>query len=379
MSQKKERIFGLDVMRAIAISMVLVSHTLYVFPGYKNPLTDIMHLMGIQGVEVFFVLSGFLIGNILLRVQEDSGFTWASIKTFWIRRWFRTLPLYYLMLIVNIIIAYSIGYHITNEHKLWQFFLFLQNFATEHILFFPESWSLSVEEYAYIVGPLVLTTSFYIFRKKRWAFLVGTLSILLFFFCTKHYFYWNHRHVLNSLEFWNLNIKAVVVYRIDAIYYGFLLAYWCKVCPRTFKQFRYILLVLGLIMVGVLYIVIPIIFKIQYETHPWYWNVLYLPLNSLTIALFVPFLYYLKTPVSWIKEGVYKLSIYSYAMYLLHYTFVLYLMRMVYNFDQLVFAQRIGYALLYLVITYFLSSILYKYYEKPMMSLRDRPLFKKKA
>ena len=61
----------------------------------------------INGVELFFVLSGFLIGGILIKTfQKDNSFGIKTISNFWIRRWFRTLPNYDLILILNIIVVY---------------------------------------------------------------------------------------------------------------------------------------------------------------------------------------------------------------------------------------------------------------------------------
>lgn len=161
MENKSTRIYGLDLTRAIAILLVLISHTSYIFKESSNPILD---LFGFQGVEIFFVLSGFLIGNILLKIINSASFSFSDITYFWVRRWFRTLPLYFLILLVNIGIAYFVGYEITDN--LWVYFVFLQNFSSEHILFFPESWSLSVEEYAYIFAPITLFIGSVFFKNK---------------------------------------------------------------------------------------------------------------------------------------------------------------------------------------------------------------------
>lgn len=365
----KERIYGLDVMRAIAIAMVLVSHTLYIFQGYQNPMTYLLHVLGIQGVEVFFVLSGFLIGSILLKTLAKTRFSFSDVKRFWIRRWFRTLPLYFLMLLVNIGVALYVGYPLPKQ--LWRFFIFFQNFASEHILFFPESWSLSVEEYAYIVAPLVLYVFNKCFAKTQKAFLYSTICLILIFIGTKYLFYINHLDVVNTLEFWNVNVKAVVIYRIDAIYYGFVLAYLHQNYAGFLKQWRYYLFALGCLMGALIYIVIPLL-NITFESHPFYWNVIYLPVNSIAIGLFLPFFYYLKGTQKKLQHYIKKVSLYSYAMYLLHNTFVLYIMRLTYPFDGMHLYQKIIYAIVYLLITYGLASMIYRYFEKPVMDLRER-------
>ena len=66
MKEDKKRNFGLDLLRSISIISVLLSHFIILFPdfSYKTPF----HIMSYFGVEIFFVLSGFLIGGIILRV-----------------------------------------------------------------------------------------------------------------------------------------------------------------------------------------------------------------------------------------------------------------------------------------------------------------------
>ena len=115
-------------MRAIAISMVVLSHALYVFQGYDNALIDGMQVIGVQGVEVFFVLSGFLIGGILLKLLQSTSFSINEVFHFWIRRWFRTLPLYFLMLCIKSVFSNA---KIKLMPRIHEYFLFT---LQKHIL-----------------------------------------------------------------------------------------------------------------------------------------------------------------------------------------------------------------------------------------------------
>ncbi len=110
---------------------------------------------GIIAVESFFVMSGFLIGEMLIRDFKD-GFNFKDLRYFWIKRWFRTLPLYYAVLILRyILIDDSIG------ANLIYYFLFLQN-NFYGISFLPVSWTLVLEEWFYILMPLI----FFVFFRK---------------------------------------------------------------------------------------------------------------------------------------------------------------------------------------------------------------------
>jgi peptidoglycan/LPS O-acetylase OafA/YrhL len=64
-----ERIYGLDRMRAFAISIVVVTHSISYLP---NTINDIIRYIDVDGVSIFFVLSGFLIGRILIKSMSKA-------------------------------------------------------------------------------------------------------------------------------------------------------------------------------------------------------------------------------------------------------------------------------------------------------------------
>ena len=164
------RVFGLDLLRSLAIISVVFAHTLYLFKDFF-PWAFRFHLWSaFIGVEMFFVLSGFLIGRILLRSFDES----PGVKTlfgFWLRRWFRTLPNYYLFLIIYIFLYPAPGGHYPD---LMSFVFFFQNFASWRLDgLFEISWSLAVEEWFYLLFPAVLLICRKTFRNRR----EGSLSL----------------------------------------------------------------------------------------------------------------------------------------------------------------------------------------------------------
>lgn len=370
-----KRILGLDIMRALAILLVVFSHTLWIVPGAKGLIPDLLSLAGVIGVEIFFVLSGFLIGRIVYRIFVSDEFNFNKLKYFWVRRWFRTLPNYYLILIVNIVLAFYFGTKLPSN--LWQYFFFLQCFAWEMPLFFSESWSLPIEEFAYIIGPLLMYLVLLVktnISKSR-LFVIITILIILFFTLTKVVYYVNGGE--KNMLFWNVNLKAITIYRIDAIYFGVFAAYLSMVKPKLWDKLSWLSFFIGVIIFLGLNYLIPTR-RIFIETNPFFWNVLYLPINSLAIAFTLPLLSNIKSAPKVFLVPITYISVISYSMYLLHYSIILQLLKFYIPSDGLPKFDVFVYIVVYVFLVILISYLLYVVYEKPMMDMRDKSFIVKK-
>ena len=143
---------GLDGIRCLAILAVLWHHSAGEDP-FDNPIFG----RGYLGVDLFFVLSGFLITTILVRQRRDTGT--IDLKRFCWRRSLRIFPLYYLFL-AGLVLLYAV----TDQAKLDGYLdvlpiyaLYLTNWVEiEGFNAFQEGWSLAVEEQFYLVWPFVL-------------------------------------------------------------------------------------------------------------------------------------------------------------------------------------------------------------------------------
>lgn len=368
-----KRIFGLDLMRAVAIIMVICSHILWITPNAYGYIPDILSISGVMGVEIFFCLSGFLIGRILYRMYLSESFSFKNVFYFWIRRWLRTLPNYYIALIINIFIAMYIGNQLP-EH-LWKYFFFLHNFATEMPWFFPESWSLSIEEFAYILGPALLYLTLFIKTKisKSKLFLATTLVIIFIFLISK--LIYNQTETIRDMRYWNVNVKGMVIYRIDSIYYGVLAAYLSIVKRDFWNSIRYPLFIIGIFTLLGLNILIPIN-HIIIDTHPMFWNVWYFVIKSIGICMTLPLLSTMKSAPKVILKPITYISLLSYALYVLHYSIVMQLMKYFMPTEDFVGLDIAVFIFVYLLLTMVLSYLLYRFYEKPLMDLRDSNLIK---
>lgn len=364
-------------MRAVAITFVLVSHVSLFFPNYNNIITDSLQVLGLYGVEIFFVLSGFLIGGILLQGMKVSKFSFKNVCHFWIRRWFRTLPLYFFILFINVLLLYL--FDAKTPEKLWKYWVFLQNFKDEYLTFFPESWSLSIEEYAYLIAPLGLFLLCKIegLSKKRNGnlFLINALVLCLLFLITKTIFYFNNMDNMQSFKSWNINLKSMVVFRLDSIFIGFILVYFYKKYLTFFERHKWKFGLIGAMCLFLLMASI-IIYPIE-KGNTFYWNVLFLPLSSMSIGLILPFLYFIKFQHKVFRKFIEKVSLYSYSMYLLHYSFTFFFVHRFLDLDGLSLVKGFIYTSFYLVFVFFLSKVSYTFFEKPITDLRDSETIKR--
>ncbi|ASW72934.1 hypothetical protein CJF12_00615 [Chryseobacterium piperi] len=165
----ESRNFGLDLLRFIAIFTVLISHSISVLPEKYI----FIHKFIFDGVLIFFVLSGFLIGRIFIRDFEE-GFNLKKMFHFWKRRWWRTLPAYYFTILLILLLNFILSKGIDFNHVA-KTFIFIQNITLRNNYFFSESWSLSIEEWFYLILPI---GCFFIYFLSK----LSIKKILLLFF-----------------------------------------------------------------------------------------------------------------------------------------------------------------------------------------------------
>ena len=161
-----------------------------------------------------------------------------------------------------------------------------------------------------------------------------------------------------------------MIYRIDAIYYGVLVAYISIIKPGFWKRSKYGLFGLGILTLIAINFLIPI--KGWYiEVYPQFWNVWYFILKSVAIACTLPLLSQIKSAPNWIKVPVTYISILSYAIYVLHYSIIMQLMKYFIPSEAMAGFDLIVYVVVYLLIVLLASYLVYRLYEKPMTDLRD--------
>ncbi len=169
---------AIDGLRAFAVLAVLIVHFPWM-PAPRHVLLDRLHLQpltqyGWVGVDLFFVISGFLITGILLDSKQSSHY----FRNFYARRALRIWPLYYAVLCFVFVIYPLLHPHGTVAQNLtgWPYYLFyVQNFVffDNGVPLLGVTWSLAIEEQFYITWPLIVLLC----SRKRLRVIAATLLL----------------------------------------------------------------------------------------------------------------------------------------------------------------------------------------------------------
>ncbi|ELB2793007.1 acyltransferase [Aeromonas hydrophila] len=204
----------LDLCRASAIMLVLLSHGRHmlspIFSDYQ-----LFKFGGFLGVEIFFVLSGFLIGTIIIEKISNSESRWRWIPHFWVRRFLRTYPSYLLFLFLNWFFIDSL--RPSPMPELWRYITFTQSLFSAHPGFFGEAWSLVIEEIFYICIPIMMLFTWS--RSATQALLVTLFILLIYSLVMRAIFVCSDP----SLTF--NQIRSTALLRLDSIMIGVLTSY----------------------------------------------------------------------------------------------------------------------------------------------------------
>jgi peptidoglycan/LPS O-acetylase OafA/YrhL len=171
----QQQFYGLDFLRAFAITIVFLFHYFILSHGQPEWLPNLASF-GWTGVDLFFVLSGFLISSQLFSlIKEGQG---ISLKEFFLKRFFRILPSFWVT--VGLYFCFPLFREKEALPPLWEFLTFTQNLGLNLKDFgtFSHAWSLCVEEHFYLLLPvlLIFLQVCKLFNKSYW------LLIALFVF-----------------------------------------------------------------------------------------------------------------------------------------------------------------------------------------------------
>jgi len=379
----RERSFGLDVVRSLAIGAVLLCHCLLILVPALFPLSPVGVttgvVLGYYGVELFFVLSGYLIGGILLdQVLPNPGI--RSVGRFFLRRWLRILPAYYLVLVVLILLEAVPGRPLQVR---WDYVFFLQNYTHGAELFFPVSWSLAIEQWSYLLAPIVLLGVPRLFVRvvstPQGRILMSLITVFALFAVARLVTGW-----LTDAT-WDMGIRKQIHLRLDTVFFGVLIVCCERYWPRFHQQcaslpaFAAVCTGLGLLV----YTQADVMVTGNTPGGPDYslfFKTLGFTLTDLLLALTLPF--FRKNRFfqgSTVNNPPFFIcftagSRYAYSLYLVHFPIFIAIaaqMAVVAGSSLAIRVLSLGLgALLALVFSWITARVLYRFCEKPGMEAR---------
>lgn len=225
-----ENITVLDGLRAISVVWICVYHFLLFSELFTDASThrEIVEnvpefvFKGYFAVDIFFVMSGFLIASQLYAELDARGR--IDMKRFYLRRTLRLLPVYYLLLIAMSLVP---GGSCPN---VWANFLYVNNFVPYGSMCMPWSWTLAVEEQFYILFPFFCTCVF--LARRRLALLLGVLALLVTENVAHFFYYQDEFHIPLGMKPDDLRVLSFIDrfydgthLRIAAILIGVIAAY----------------------------------------------------------------------------------------------------------------------------------------------------------
>lgn len=329
-----QRNFALDALRALAIMLVFTAHTINAFgsPAMFAPLQ-----FGGTGVDLFFVLSGWLIGNQLFIEKQKYGD--IDVPRFWVRRWMRTMPAYYAVLSVTI----AQQYLTKNDFEFpWAHIFFLQNYQEELKLFYV-SWSLSVEEQFYL---MIAPFSVFLLKQKKQVQLALFIALLL-------------TPSLFRLLGWYDNYNQTHV-RLDCCAMGVLLAYMKNYKTNVWSVLQQFLKYLFPTSVFAY-----LAFYASRYNPEWGFEDPSKLILAIVFGIWVMWTDFTNFQIKYRWQYITKyISTRSYAMYLLHVDALVATERLIDTSNLFIFY------ICALTITFLLSEILYRAVETPIMNAR---------
>ena len=363
-----ERQFGLDVMRATAALVVVLAHGMIYAAATIPALVLPGVILATVGVEIFFVLSGFLIAPGLFAVTEGR----MTASRFWLRRAWRTLPSYYIFLAINLLIVAWFA-HDRVPHISYGFFS--QSLITPPTsVFFAESWSLAVEEWFYLSAAVAALLSFRFGGKtgaqfRLWLWLLVVLSpVMRAAWC-----------VMQGYP-WDSGLRKLTLFRLDAIAIGVLMAARVRDGISLAVARRYIVWGVALCALAIAYIAY-VVSASRYLAPTAGFAAAFsgaLALSAIGVgtALLLPAASMLQRPqqAKLIAGGVSHIALWSYALYLCHFPLLL-------LFDQFFPGLRAREPLslllgmgLWWVAVFAFAAIFYTQVERRFLALRDRTM-----
>ena len=363
-----EKLHGLDHLRALAIILVFLFH--YPAPDDLPEWLWGLKDFGWIGVDLFFVLSGFLIARQLFTELKTTNT--ISLKKFFVKRFFRIIPVY--LFVITIYFLIPVFREKESLPALWRFLTFTQNIGLDPSVngTFSHAWSLCVEEQFYLFFPLIIAAVVYFKIAKK-----GFYILLAFFLftCLIRLYIWDHYMEpliaadKNYTGFWVTWIYYPTYTRLDGLLTGISIGgivTFYPVLKERLMKYANILLASGIVLLIVAYYICYI--RLSFNANIFGFPLIAISFGFIVFAAISPgcILYKFKSRITA------SVAILSYSMYLVHkgirHLCFLYFGKM--GIDK----GGILMLLLSFVFSILAALILRYAIEKPFLKLRDKLL-----
>ena len=369
MDQNTQRNYylGLDIMRAIAAVLIVVYHyDIHQIAGISR-ITEVFFGTLWSMVDLFFVLSGFLIASGWFKEINSKGS--ASFKNFYVKRFFRIMPLYYVVIlfywIKNVLIMGR------EEYNPLNLILFVQNYIGE-MGNFSVSWSLAVEEHFYLLFPLCSLFFLKSLKKEKsvyiWPILILIITALRYIKADQVYEQMQLLDYKTSHDLFEKLIYIPTHLRLDGLLFGVFLAslrvfkseLWSRL--KNYKKELYFL--------GAICLIFSFIFSAQrYEKAQMAFS---FSLMAISFSILLIPLFHENFDMNKLSsKGVKHLAKLSYPIYLLHYP-SFYLIDIILNFLRIENDKGVGNFIFTIVFIYVISYFANILIEQPMLKLRRK-------
>lgn len=359
---------GLDTLRALAILLVFCYHYMVFVSG--EPTFGWLSTVGWIGVDLFFVLSGYLIGNQVFaaRARGQS----ISLTAFYARRALRTWPVFWLVLAAYFLWPQVLGGR--TPPPLWSFLTFTQNYQLQPGTAFSHAWSLCIEEQFYAVFPLIVLLAWRLRdtvragRALAWWFMGGLLAVGV----AARVVLWLHygREAGGQVAGYYPNVYYATLCRFDeflpglaiAMLKNFYPAMWSRVAAHGKGLFYAGLVALALIGYGVI-----AHYYIDGYGYGFFMSAFGYSLVACSFALWVASALGQDSPLHRVRiPGAHHLALWSYSIYLIHKP-VGFVLR-----QQMQGLSPSWLLLAVVLVSLALGAALYAFIERPFMRWRDR-------
>ena len=329
-TESAEHIQGLDLLRGLACYSIVVCH--YFAFTYDHIFSEYISLIF---VEFFFVLSGFVLYPQLIRIFENK----KNLGIFYVRRFLRTLPLYFVCLI-----AISLMFDKFLTLDFFKYLFFVQDLTPDFLSsnYYTIVWSLSIEEFFYLLFPIFLVCA------KKENYLRYSIYLFIFLLLIKVFF-------INNFD--TKFIRTGTLFRLDAILLGFLLRH-------IYTRINFIYSAIASLFFLSIYFQLQNYFISNNDLLlAKFGFVLLLQLISGSVLLFFCNIeFFMKSNI--IRKFATLSANQAYSLYLIHLIFIYILKDMdIENFIKFP---------VYIVSIFFTSTVIFYFFEKPILNKRPR-------